>query len=168
MPPDAMSTLDPKDLRRAFGSFATGVAVVAARAEDGRPVGLTVNSFTSVSLDPPMALWCLAANSPSFPAFASAPAFAVSILTREQQDLCGRFARPAEDKFEGVSWRPGPCGAPVLNDAAAFFECRRGEIIRAGDHWVMFGEIVAFGQSGGAPLVYCRGGLTSLPAPAAA
>lgn len=161
-------SLDPKMLRRAFGAFATGVAVVAARDAGGRPIGLTVNSLTSVSLDPPLLLWCLADSSPNLAAFSEAPSFAISILTLEQQELCGRFARPAENKFAGVAWREGYLGAPVLEGAAAFFDCARGDILRAGDHAVIFGRIVAFGQGEGDPLIYCRGALGGLPAPVAA
>lgn len=153
--PDA--PLDPRALRRAFGAFATGVTVATTREPDGAPVGFTANSFASVSLEPPLLLVCLAESAASFPAFRDAGRFAVNILSLAQRELSVTFATRGADKFAGVDWREEATGAPVLAGSVAWFDCRTHRIVPAGDHAVLLGRILAFGQSDAAPLGYCRG-----------
>ena len=115
---------DPRILRNALGSFATGVTVVTTRSADGQDIGRTANSFSSVSLDPPMILWSLARTSSSFDDFRQAGHFAVHILSAEQSDISGLFASKKEDKFEGLTVERGDGDIPLLKDCAARFECR--------------------------------------------
>lgn len=166
--------IDPRELRNALGRFATGVAVVTARAGDGRPVGLTVNSFAAVSLAPPLVAWSLAARSGSLPAFLAAPCFALHVLAEDQEGVSRRFAGPAPDRFAGLRWTPGLGGAPLLEGCLARFECRTVRRIEAGDHWLLLGALERFAYGTGAPLVFfaSRYGLPGRPprdaAPAAA
>lgn len=154
--------LDPRQLRQAFSCFATGVTVVTAYDASGRPRGMTANSFTSVSLAPPLILVCVASNAPIWPTFAAAKTFAVNVLAQSQKDLSQGFAQPQPDKFVGVDWRPGPWGAPVLNGAAAHLECRRVREIEAGDHMILLGEVIDFAVSPTLPLVFHRGSYAAL------
>lgn len=156
------------DLRRALGRFATGVAVVTVRGLDGRPVGLTINSFSSVSLDPPLVLWCLANRSPRLADFAAASHFAVNVLTDRQRWLSDRFSQPVKDRFESVAWAAGLGGAPLLDGCLAQLECTTGDIHRAGDHSVVFGKVERFAHRCGLPLVFFANGYGMPVADAAA
>lgn len=151
-------TIDPRALRDAFGAFPTGVTVVTTRDADGKPIGFTANSFTSVSLDPPMLLVCLARTSRNFGVMTGAKAFAVNILSETQKDVSNTFARPVEDRFAAVSWNDGPGGCPVFDDVAAWFECSMENVLDAGDHVILLGRITAFTNSGRNGLGYARGG----------
>ncbi len=144
-------------LRRAFGKFATGVAVVTTTAPDGAPVGLTINSFSSVSLDPPLVLWSLGAASPNLPAFRAASHFAINILSDGQRAICERFASRVEDRFAGIDWHRGIAGLPVIRGTIATFECRRTMTVEAGDHVVFFGEVEDCEQCDLDPLVFFAG-----------
>lgn len=155
-PPDD-TTLDPRALRRAFGSFATGVTITTTLASDGQPVGFTANSFTSVSLDPPLLMVCLAETASSWPAFRDAGFFAVNILSDAQRDASTRFATRGADKFSAVQWHTGTTGAPLIDGTVAWFDCRTERIVSAGDHAILLGRVVDFGCSDGVPLGYCRG-----------
>lgn len=146
--------IDPRVLRAAFGRFATGVAVVTTLAADGLPVGLTVNSFGSVSLDPPLVLWSLMRRSASLPAFLGAPRFAVNVLAADQQDVSDRFASRAEDRFRSVGWAPGAGGVPLLAGCLARFECATHRSVEAGDHLVFLGHVERFEHRDGAPLLF--------------
>src|SRR3954464_6744992 len=115
------SAIDPRDFRNALGTFATGVTIITAAAKDGRPYGLTCNSFASVSLTPPLVLWSLGMFSQGLTIFQSASHFAVNVLGASQEGLASRFAKSSEDKFVGVEWLPGLGGAPVLADSVASF-----------------------------------------------
>lgn len=148
---------DPRALRDAFGAFATGVTVVTARGADGRPIGFTANSFTSVSLDPPLLLVCLAKTSRNLRAMSEAKGFAVNILAEDQQDVSNVFARPVEDRFAHVEWIEGPSGSPVFPLAAAWFDCRRETIVDAGDHVILLGRVEGFANSERNGLGYVRG-----------
>ena len=148
---------DPRELRRALGQYATGVTVVTCLGPDGEPAGMTANSFTSVSLDPPLVLWCPAKKASSTPAFTAATHFAVNVLAADQHYLSRRFATPAEDKFIDVPTRPGASGAPVLEGTVASFECRTVAVHDAGDHLIMLGEVEGFDAPGGPPLVFHSG-----------
>lgn len=147
----------PKRFRNALGAFATGVTVVTTLQENGEPRGFTANSFSSVSLDPPLVSICIARTASSHPVFKAAPRFAVNILAQDQRDVSGVFASKRPDKFEQVAWASGATGSPVLEGCAAWFDCRRHEVVSAGDHDILIGEVVDFDGSNRLPLGYCRG-----------
>ncbi|WP_026058503.1 styrene monooxygenase/indole monooxygenase family protein [Streptomyces sp. SS] len=153
----ADSAVDVRELRRALGQYATGVTVVTARAADGRKVGMTANSFTSVSLDPPLVLWCPSRNAPSLPDFTAASHFAVNVLAADQHHLSRRFATPADDKFAGISVTEGIAGTPLLEGTVAGFQCRTVQCLDVGDHVVMIGEVEQHEAPGGEPLVFHSG-----------
>ncbi|WP_033290687.1 flavin reductase [Amycolatopsis jejuensis] len=153
---------DRREFRTALGQYATGVAVVTARGADGRKVGMTANSFTSVSMDPPMVLWCPGKNAPSLPAFSEATHFAVNVLAADQEHLSRQFSTPSADKFAELELTDGTGGAPVLPGAVARFECRTVRCVDAGDHVVFLGEVENFCAPGGVPLVFHGGLLRAL------
>lgn len=148
---------DARDLRRAMGQYATGVTVVTTVDQDGRPFGMTANSFTSVSINPPLVLWAAAKSSPSLPAFESTSRFAVNVLASDQHHLSRQFSTSGAEKFDGVRLRPGD--VPLLEGTVAHFVCRRpeGGRLDAGDHVVFLGEIESYEASGGEPLVFHSG-----------
>ncbi|MBX7526079.1 flavin reductase family protein [Qipengyuania vesicularis] len=148
---------DPHAFRNALGSFATGVTIVTARDGEGRPVGLTANSFNSVSLDPPMVLWSLSLHSGSLPVFRDAERWAVHVLAADQQAMSDRFATPAIDKFEGLSLADGPEGAPLIEGCAARFGCRARFEYEGGDHAIFLGEVIEFDRREAEPLIYHGG-----------
>lgn len=148
---------DHRSFRNALGRFVTGVTIVTTLDEAGRPVGLTANSFNSVSLDPPMVLWSLALRSQNRPVFETARHYAVNILASDQHALSDRFARPVADRFAGVSWRAGHCGVPVLDGVTAVFECMNDTRMEGGDHLVFLGRVEAFDHFDKEPLIYHSG-----------
>lgn len=148
---------DPHAFRDALGTFVTGVTIVTARDADGQPVGLTANSFNSVSLDPPMVLWSLALSSNSLPVFRDADSWAVHILAADQQDMSDRFATPGLDKFAGMAPADGPEGAPLFEGCAARFGCRARFEYEGGDHAIFLGEVVDFDRRDAEPLIYHSG-----------
>lgn len=152
-----MSDLDPRALRTAFGTFMTGVTVVTAMGDDDQPLGFTANSFTSVSLDPPLVLVCLANRSANYEAFTKAEGFAVNVLAETQKDVSNTFARPSENRFASVNWRKGPQGAPVLDGVSAWFDCAMHKVVPAGDHAILIGEVKAFDTAPAPGLGYARG-----------
>ncbi len=154
-------THDPRALRNAFGAFLTGVTVVTTRNAAGDPIGFTANSFTSVSLDPPLLLVCLAKTSRNFDAMTGSTGFAVNILSEAQKDVSNTFARPVEDRFAAVSWRDGPHGSPIFADVSAWFDCSTHQVVEAGDHVILIGRVEAFEDTGLAGLGYARGGYFS-------
>ena len=157
---------DPRALRDAFGCFMTGVTVVTT-AEGGRPLGFTANSFSSVSLEPPLLLVSIANRSGNLAAFTRGLGFAVNILSEAQKDLSARFARPIEDRFEGVFWRKGPVGSPLIAGVSAWFDCTLEQAVPAGDHTILIGRIGGF-EAGSAPgLGYYRGAYVTPAATAA-
>jgi len=156
---------DPTLFRKALGAFATGVTVVTTSGTAGEDIGLTANSFNSVSLDPPMILWSLARSSLSLPAFKAAEHFAVHILGEDQEDISGRFARRGEDKFAGVALERGPSGIPMMTSYAARFVCRTAYQYEGGDHIIFVGEVVAFDQHARAPLLFHGGQYGQLTRP---
>jgi flavin reductase (DIM6/NTAB) family NADH-FMN oxidoreductase RutF len=156
--------LDQQALRSALGCFATGIAVVTTRGGDGLPVGLTVNSFNSVSLDPPLILWSISLSAPSLPAFRDHDGFAVNILAADQAEICMQFARGAEDKFSGVGWREGRFGVPLIEGAVAQFECSTHARHPGGDHEIYLGRVVGLSASDTPPLVIWRGSF-AMPVP---
>lgn len=155
----AATDVDPRALRTAFGQFATGITVVTTTDEDGAPVGLTANSFTSVSLNPPLVLFCLDRRSASLGRFLSAPSFGINVLGSTQQALSSRFAsRNVEDRFAGVGWALQSPGVPWLEGAAARFACDTYGIHDAGDHLVFVGHVRHFETAADSePLLYFQG-----------
>jgi len=158
--------IDPKPLRGALGAFATGVTIVTTR-HDGRNIGLTANSFNSVSLDPPLVLWSLAKKSSNIEAFNNCDAFAVHILGADQEELSNRFATPGIDKFEGIELETGAEQVPLLLDCAARFECRTAYRYDGGDHVIFVGEVLELDHTDKAPLLFHQGKYArkSVPAP---
>lgn len=134
--------IDSKLFRQLLGCFPTGVAIITTHTADGKPVGLTCNSFSSVSLEPPLVLFSLRKASSLLGTFVEADTFAINILSQSQDALSGRFASSRiADKFEGVAWRPGPLGTPLIDDCLASFECRVHARHEAGDHDIFIGEV---------------------------
>ncbi|WP_317056889.1 flavin reductase [Roseovarius rhodophyticola] len=144
-------------LRQAFGSFATGVTVVTSRTSEGAPVGFTANSFTSVSLEPPLLLVCLAKTSSNIGHFSQAGHFAVNILGEAQKGISNRFASRVPDRFADVIWRSSALKNPLIDGAVAWFDCETDNVVDAGDHVVLIGRIAGFDQTDGRPLAYLRG-----------
>ena len=135
-----ISVTDPRELRRALGRFATGVTVVTTRGPGGKPEGLTANSFSSVSLDPPLVLWSLACGAASLPAFVQAGWFAVHVLGSHQHGLSSHFATRTADKFAGLGFTDGLGGCPLLAGSLARFECSVHSRVDAGDHVIFLGR----------------------------
>lgn len=152
------ATYDPKDFRRALGMFGTGVTIVTTRSANGEPVGITANSFNSVSLEPPMVLWSLAKNARSLPVFQSARTWNVHILSNEQESLSNRFARAGEDKFAGLALDSQEHHAPLLQDCSARFKCRTAFQYDGGDHIIFVGEVTDYDANPHPPLLYVTGG----------
>jgi flavin reductase (DIM6/NTAB) family NADH-FMN oxidoreductase RutF len=155
---EAVDPLDARQFRNALGQFATGVTIVTTRSAEGVPVGLTVSSFNSVSLAPPLVLWSLAHTAASLPVFASGSHFAVHVLAGDQQALAERFAARGIDRWADLEFMDGLHGLPLLDGAAATFECRRHSQHQAGDHTILVGEVLRAQQRpGSAPLLYHGG-----------
>lgn len=149
---------DARTLRDALGCFATGITIVTARAADGTPVGLTANSFTSLSLDPPLLLVCIANGAGSAPILREAEHFAVNLLQISQQHTSNRFAGRGEDRFAATAWTPGETGMPLLDGSLGSFECKRHAVHDGGDHFILVGEVVrAQFEPRRDPLLYFRG-----------
>jgi flavin reductase (DIM6/NTAB) family NADH-FMN oxidoreductase RutF len=154
-----------QEFRTALGAFATGVTVVTALDATGRPVGLTANSFNSVSLSPPLVLWSLSRRAGSLPAFSGGSHYAINILAADQRALAERFASKDVDRFAGLAFRQGAGGAPVLEGSAAVFECFNRSQYEEGDHVIFVGEVERCERRDGAlPLIYHGGRyFTELP-----
>lgn len=150
-------TFDPKAFRQALGSFATGVTIITTQNDDGEPVGLTVNSFNSVSMDPPMVLWSLDNNAMSLPIFRHHKKWAVHVLSTDQAELSTRFAKRGEDKFADLELDEGIGGTPLLRGCSARFQCETAFEYEGGDHVIFVGEVRGFDTSDVAPLVFHGG-----------
>jgi len=153
----AAERFDRRDFRKALGQFATGVTVVSTRAKDGRRIGITVNSFSSVSLDPPLVLWSLSRQTPSFADFIGASRFAINVLAASQHHLSRQFSTPLRDKFEGVDCLQDVAGCPLLKGATAHFVCRNVRQFEGGDHVIFLGEVEEYEWNEGEPLVFHSG-----------
>lgn len=153
------------DFRAALGMFATGVTVVTARRADGTLVGLTANSFNSVSMAPPLVLWSLSQRAGSLQAFQRGSHYAINILAAEQHELAERFASKVANRFAGVAFRDGAGGAPILEGAAAVFECFNRSRYEEGDHIIFVGEVERCEHRAGAQPLIFHGGryFTELP-----
>ncbi len=142
-----MNTKSPEtrlDLRKALGNFGTGVTIVSTLSASGEPTGMTANSFSSVSLDPPIVLWSLLNTSPSLQAFDACGRFVINVLALDQLPLSKRFATSMPNKFEGVAHQPGLAGLPVIEDCASVFQCKTVQRLEVGDHILFLGEIEAY------------------------
>lgn len=160
--------VEPALFRQVLGCYATGVVVVAALV-DGGPQGLAVNSFTSVSMDPPLVAFCAALTSSTWPALRQAGSFAVSVLSRRQEEACRTFARKGADRFARIRWTVSPGGHPVLDGALAWLDLRAADIRPAGDHELVIGEVTGLGAAaGGSPLVFFRSAFAEVRQAAAA
>ncbi|MBI5278857.1 MAG: flavin reductase family protein [Burkholderiales bacterium] len=148
----------PVEFRAALGMFATGVTIVTARTADGQVVGLTANSFNSVSLDPPLVLWSLSRAAGSLPAFSTGSHYAINVLAADQKALAERFALRGADRFQGVSFDEGIGGAPLLHGSAATFECFNRSRYEEGDHVIFVGEVERCSWRPGAPPLLFHGG----------
>ena len=158
-PPQALPpNFSQNEFRQALGMFATGVTIVTARAADGNFVGLTANSFNSVSLSPPLVLWSLARSAGSMAAFSAGSHYAINILSADQQDLARQFAARSGDRFSGVDFALGAGGAPLLRGAAASFECFNRSRYEEGDHVIFVGEVESCThRTGASPLLFHGG-----------
>ncbi|GLR83623.1 flavin reductase [Bradyrhizobium iriomotense] len=154
--PDA-PLFDSRDLRRVLGTFVTGVTVVTTTDDEGRFHGVTANSFSSVSLDPPLVLWSQAVRSHSHPAFFKAECFAVNILAEDQIELSKRFAKSSHEKFAGIDIDIGSGGVPLLRDCSARLQCRVVSRVPGGDHTIYVGEVLAIDRAERKPLVFGNG-----------
>lgn len=143
--------------RNTLGQFATGVAVITAVNDQDQPVGVTCNSFTSVSLDPPLILWSVASTSASADAFREGKAFAVNILAANQEEIAMRFARSSDAKFQGVAWHEGLEGAPLLEECVAYMECRVDTRYPGGDHVIILGSVEHYVNMERDPLLFHSG-----------
>jgi len=149
--------LNTHELRHALGAFVTGVTVVTTRDTDGTPRGFTANSFTSVSLDPPLVLVCIAKTAGSFDVFERVDGYAVNILGEGQRNVSNVFATDTPDRFDKVAWSDGPAGHPVFEGTSAWLDCVMHERVDAGDHTILVGRVEGFSAHSEAPLGYCRG-----------
>ncbi|MEQ9226878.1 MAG: flavin reductase family protein [Parvibaculum sp.] len=155
---------DVRKFRNALGWFTTGVAVVTTRLEGGDPIGITVNSFSSVSLDPPMVLWCLDKQSDTLPVFEKATHFTVNVLREEHQEVSSRLAKKGDHSLADIEVKEGESRCPALVEALAHFECKIEARHDAGDHVIMVGRVLKFDYvEEGRPLLYHRGGYKNLP-----
>ena len=161
-PEKAARKFDPRTLRSAFGKFATGVTIITTCQSDGTPRGITANSFTSVSLDPPILLICIAKSALSKSVFSECEHFGVNILRSTQQDVSMLFASKSVEKFDKADYEKSSHGTPVIKGTLASFICRRQKSVDAGDHLVIFGEVIDFRSDDGSPLLYFNGNYCSI------
>jgi flavin reductase (DIM6/NTAB) family NADH-FMN oxidoreductase RutF len=152
------SALDPRDFRNALGTYATGVTIVTAMADDGKPYGLTCNSFASVSINPPLVLWSLGMYSQGLPIFQNAAHFAVNVLGVSQASLATTFSKSGVDRFDGVDWKPGLGNAPLIAGSVAQFQCRAANRYYGGDHVIFLGAVEAYAYNKQEPLLFLSGG----------
>lgn len=158
--------MDIRDYRLALGSFPTGVTIVTAYDCDHQPWGLTANSFTSVSLDPPVISVCVAKSGRVFPTLSGSDHFAINILSADQKDLALHFSSNVENRFIDTDWTPGHA-APLLPGASAHLDCTVHDRIDAGDHEILLGRVLEYTHAPVPPLVYCRGSFFPAPQPEA-
>ncbi|WP_119307653.1 flavin reductase family protein [Cohaesibacter haloalkalitolerans] len=154
--------IEATEFRQALGRFATGIAVVTTLGKDGEPLGLTVNSFNSVSLDPPLVLWSLDKSSLQLDGFKTSGFYGVSILSCEQEETSNLFAMIAEDRFEQTGWQARKTGAPMIDGALVQIDCTTEQIIDAGDHVILLGRVVDIAVKDGEPLIYYGGAYRDL------
>ena len=152
-----MNTQDTKFLRKTLGKYSTGVTVVTSIDNDRNPIGMTVNSFTSVSLLPALVLWCIDKKQPSYNSFMNAEGYAVNILSKDQNDICYKFASQLDNKFENVDWKISENGFPLVKNSLAWFDCKKWNYYSGGDHQILVGEVTSFDSFELEPLTYWNG-----------
>ena len=157
-----MPDFDVADFRQTLGCFPTGVTIVTAMTQTGAPVGVTISSFNSVSMDPPLVLWSLARNAASLPVFHASDGFAINVLSAEQADLPRVFSSPVAERFDAVDWSTGSCGHPVLEHATAVIECTTYARYDGGDHEIFLGQVLTHRSTNRTPLVFGKGKLGAL------
>lgn len=154
-----LTTIDPTQFRETLGHYPTGVAVVTALGAEGTPAGMVVGTFSSVSLEPPLIAFFPASTSRSFAQIKSAGSFCVNVLASDQEPLCRRMATPGNNKFDGVGWRAGALGSPILDDAVAWVECTFEDVREAGDHQIVLGRVHSHAiERSTLPLLFFQGG----------
>jgi 3-hydroxy-9,10-secoandrosta-1,3,5(10)-triene-9,17-dione monooxygenase reductase component len=153
----SVNKVDLQEYKRALSCFATGVAVVTTLDSDGEKVGMTISSFNSVSLDPPLVLWSIANDANSYSVFTDARHFAVNVLAMHQDELSSQFAQKGGDKFKGLECRSGIEGVPLLPEYAACFECSTENIFDGGDHKIIVGRVLRLDDRESDPLIFYRG-----------
>lgn len=154
-----MSGIDSARYRQVLGHFATGVTVITADPIGHPPVGMTIGSFTSVSLDPPLVGFLPQKNSTTWPLIEEAGVFCVNILTLDQAELCWRFAKESPDRFAGVDWRAAGSGSPILTESLAWIDCTIETVVDAGDHVFVIGRVTDLDAGDGDPMLFFRGKL---------
>ena len=152
-----MITQDSKFLRKTLGKYSTGVTVVTSIDNDRNPIGMTVNSFTSVSLLPALVLWCIDKKQPSYNSFMNAEGYAVNILSKDQNDICYKFASQLDNKFQNVDWKISENGFPLVKNSLAWFDCKKWNYYSGGDHQILVGEVTSFDSFELEPLTYWNG-----------
>jgi flavin reductase (DIM6/NTAB) family NADH-FMN oxidoreductase RutF len=150
--------IDSQSFRRACSKFATGIAIAAVTAPDGKPHGLTVNSFTSVSLAPPLVLICIDYKAKALDYFRQSASFGISVLSEQQQETSNRFASRGEHRFHHTAWHAAKSGAPLIDGSLATFDCEVTQIVEAGDHAIFIGKVKALTFDDGRPLLYFASG----------
>ena len=154
--------IDKNELRRVMGHFATGVTIITTHAGSGGLHGLTANAFSSVSLMPPLVLVCVDKKCESYPCFEESKVFTVNILGDDQESLSRKFAVSGGEKFQGVAYRVGANGAPILDGVLAYLECKLTDTCEGGDHTIYIGEVEEAETREGRPLLFFRGGYRSI------
>lgn len=156
-------TLDSRDFRNALGHFATGVCVITAHPEGREPIGMTVNSFASVSLEPPLILWSLQNNSELYQTWVNTPRFAVNVLCQGQEELSNSYAKKGDHILDPAHFVEGATGVPVMPSTSVTFECELDTTHPGGDHLILIGRVVAMeNRDAGDPLLFCAGGYREL------
>ncbi len=148
------TVLDSDIFRKTCARFATGIAVATVTGPDGLPYGLTVNSFTSVSAAPPLVLVCIDYRSAILTHFRASAWYGINVLAEDQRDVSVRFSQRIPDRFEGLNWKRGECGTPLLDGCLATMECSTVQVVEAGDHAIFIGEVIRATARDGNPLLY--------------
>jgi len=157
--------VDAREIRNVMGHFATGVTVITTKDTAGKPFGLTVNSFTSLSLNPPLVIVCVDKTVDCYSCFDDSKVFAVNVLNEDQEELSRRFATKGLEKFEGIQWRMGENGSPLLDGVIGAIECKVTQSYEGGDHTIFLGEILSATAKGDRPLLFFKGKYIRLPSP---
>ena len=151
--------MNNKNLRNVLSKFATGVTIVSTIDDDGKPFGMTVNSFTSVSLEPPLVLWNIGINQPSYDIFLNAKGYSVSILSKDQRDICNLFSSSVDNKFNNIDFVLSDNGFPIIQKSLAWFDCLKWNNYPGGDHQILVGEVINFQANENDPLIFWNGSL---------
>jgi len=157
--------LDAREIRNVMAHFATGVTVITTNDITGKPFGLTVNSFTSLSLNPPLVVVCVDKTVDCYSCFDESKVFAVNVLSEDQEELSRRFATKGIEKFAGIQWRMGEYGSPLLDGVIGTIECKVTRSYEGGDHTIFLGEILSATAKGDRPLLFFKGKYHRLPLP---